>query len=130
MNARTEPQIIHHDGKPMYAVIPYDEYTALLRKAEEMEDRRPDEEVTLPHEVVKRSTLGGVSLVRAWREYLGLSQKEVASRMGISQPSFAKMEATETKNRPATLKKIAEAMGIQWEQVEGGKQQGRRCQSN
>ena len=119
MNARTEPQIIHHDGKPMYAVIPYDEYTALLRKAEEMEDRRPDERVTLPHEVVKRSTLGGVSLVRAWREYLGLSQKEVASRMGISQPSFAKMEATETKNRPATLKKIAEAMGIQWEQVEG-----------
>ena len=119
MNARTEPQIIHHDGKPMYAVIPYDEYTALLRKAEEMEDRRPDEEVTLPHEVVKRSTLGGVSLVRAWREYLGLSQKEVASRMGISQPSFAKMEARETKNRPATIKKIAAAMGIQWEQVEG-----------
>ena len=120
MNARTEPQIIHHDGKPMYAVIPYDEYTDLLRRAEESaEDRRPDEQVTIPHEVVKRSTLGGVSPVRAWREYLGLSQKEVASRMGIIQPSFAKMEATETKNRPATLKKIAGAMGIQWEQVEG-----------
>lgn len=119
MNVLTEPQIIHHDGKPMYAVIPYDEYTALLRKAEEsVVDRRPDEQVTLPHEVVKRSTLGGVSLIRAWREYLGLSQKEVAIRMGISQPSFAKMEARETKNRPATLKKIAEAMGIQWEQVE------------
>ena len=120
MNVHTEPQIIHHDGKPMYAVIPYDEYTALLRRAEESaEDRRPDEQVTLPHDVVKRATLGVVSLVRAWREYLGLSQKEVASRMGISQPSFAKMEAKETKNRPATLKKIAGAMGIQWEQVEG-----------
>ena len=92
---------------------------ALLRRAEESaEESCPDEQVTLPHEVVKRSTLGGVSLVRAWREYLGLSQKEVASRMGISQPSYAKMEAAETKNRPATLKKIAGAMGIQWEQVE------------
>ena len=50
MNARTEPQIIHHDGKPMYAVIPYNEYTALLRRAEEsVEDRRPEELVTLPH---------------------------------------------------------------------------------
>lgn len=122
MNVRTEPQIIHHDGKPMYAVIPYDEYTALLRKAEEgVEDRRPDEEVTLPHEVVKRSTLGGLSLIRAWREYLGLSQAEVARRMGISQPSYAKMEAKETRNRTATLKKIAAALGIQWEQVEENK---------
>ena len=120
MNVHTEPQIIHHDGKPMYAVIPYEEYTALLRRVEEVtEDCRPDEQVTLPHEVVKRSTLGGVSLVRAWREYLGLSQAEVARRMGISQPSYAKMEGKETKNRPATLKKIAEAMGIQWEQGEG-----------
>lgn len=119
MNVRTEPQIIHHDGKPMYAVIPYDEYTALLRKAEEgVEDRRPDEEVTLPHEVVKRSTLGGLSLIRAWREYLGLSQAEVARRMGISQPSYAKMEAKETRNRAATLRKIAAALGVQWEQVD------------
>ena len=45
MNAHTEPQIIHHDGKPMYAAIPYNEYTALLRKAEEMEGCRPAEQV-------------------------------------------------------------------------------------
>lgn len=121
MNTHTEPQIIQRNGKPLYAVIPYEEYTELLRRAElrHEPDQRADEDVTLPHEVVKRSTLGGLSLVRAWREYLGLSQAEVARRMGISQPSYAKMEAKETKNRPVTLKKIAEAMGIQWEQVEG-----------
>ena len=39
----------------MYAVIPYDEYTALLRRAAELEDRRPDEQVTIPHEVVMTS---------------------------------------------------------------------------
>ena len=112
----------------MYAVIPYEEYEELLRRAGQVEDACAglaplasfvDDEVTLPHEVVKRSTLGGVSLIRAWREYLNLSQADVARRMGISQPSFAKMEAIETKNRPATLKKIAVVMGIMWEQLEG-----------
>lgn len=119
MNVHTEPQIIRHEGKPLYAIIPYEDYEALLRQAKQvtMPEGRTDEEVTLPHEVVKRATLGNVSLIRAWREYLDLSQAEIASRMGIAQPSYAKMEARETKNRPATLKKIAEALGIEWEQV-------------
>jgi hypothetical protein len=28
----TEYQIISHDGKPMFAVIPYDEYTVLIER--------------------------------------------------------------------------------------------------
>ena len=67
MNAHTEPQINHHDGKPMHAVIPYDEYTALLRKVEALEDRRPDEQVTLPHKEVKRSRSGFGKLDRELR---------------------------------------------------------------
>ena len=101
----------------MYAVIPYDEYTALLRRAAELEDRRPDEQVTIPHEVVKRSTLGGVSPVRAWREYLGLTQAEVATRMGVSQSAFAQMEAPDGKPRMNTLKKVASALGVVTEQL-------------
>lgn len=118
MNIPIEPQIIRHGGKPMFAILPYDEYTALVEQATTTLHKRPDEAVTLPHEVVKRSTLGGLSLIRAWREYLGLSQAEVAKRMGITQPSYAKMEAKDTQNRQSTLKRIAEAMGLQWEQVE------------
>jgi len=38
--------------------------------------------------------------------------------MDISQPAYAKMEAKETCNRAATLKKIAAALGIQWGQLE------------
>lgn len=78
---------------------------------------RPDEEVVLPHEVVKMSTIGGLSLIRAWREYLGLTQDEVARRIGISQPAYAKIEAKKSGTRVATCKRIADAMGIEWEQL-------------
>jgi predicted transcriptional regulator len=39
----------------------------------------------IPHEVVGLTVKKGYTLVRAWREYLRLTQAEVAERMGISQ---------------------------------------------
>ena len=78
---------------------------------------RLDEMVTLPHEVVKMSTLGGMSLVRAWREHLGLTQGEVARRMGISQPAYAKIEGGRNRPRMDTCKRLAAAMGVEWEQL-------------
>lgn len=113
MNAPTNHQIITQNGKPAFAVIPYDEYVEIMERM----GGRPDEEVTLPHEVVRLSTLGGLSLVRAWREHLGLTQDEVARRMGISQPAYAKMESKTTLPRVTTCKRIADAMGIEWEQL-------------
>jgi len=100
------------DGAPLYALVPWNEY-------EERFEGRPDEEVTIPLEVIEMQYLGGevLSLIRAWREHLGLTQSEVAQRMGISQPAFAQMEASGVRPRPATLKKIAAALGIEWEQL-------------
>ena len=80
-------------------------------------EARPDEEVTLPHEVVKMSTLGGMSLLRAWREHLELTQEEVARRMGITQPAYARIEGGKTQPRVATCKRLAAAMGVEWEQL-------------
>ena len=113
MNAPTNHQILTHNGQPAFAVIPYVEYLQLMEHTE----ARPDEEVTLPHEVVKMSTLGGMSLIRAWREHLGLTQEEVARRMGITQPAYAKIESGKTQPRIATYKRIAAAMGVEWEQL-------------
>ena len=78
---------------------------------------RPDQEVILPHEVVKLAALGDMPLTRAWREHLGLTQEEMARRMDISQPAYAKLEAGKTRLRIATYKRIAQAMGIEWEQL-------------
>ena len=113
MNTPASHQILTHNGKPAFAVIPYAEYRKLMERTE----GRPDEEVTLPHEVVKMSTLGGMSLIRAWREHLGLTQEEVARRMGITQPAYAKIEGGKTRPRIATCKRLAVAMGVEWEQL-------------
>ncbi|NDY55876.1 helix-turn-helix transcriptional regulator [Desulfovibrio sulfodismutans] len=104
------PQIIRGpDGTPQYVVLPYDEY---------MESReRPDDEVSLPLEVVKLSLLEKWGLVRAWREHLGLTQGEVARRMGVTQPTYAGFEQPGRILRYSTRSRIARALGIEPEQL-------------
>lgn len=70
----------------------------------------------IPHEVVSLIVDGALP-VRAWREHLNLTQDEVAKRMGISQPAFARQE-TVAKPRKATREKIAAAFGITANQLE------------
>lgn len=107
----SEPQIIMNDGKPAFAVIPWDEYQALL------DQYTVDNETWIPHEVVKAAVVDDVSLIRAWREYFNLTQQELAERAGISQPGLARIEKPDSNPRLATLKKLAEAMDIRVEQL-------------
>jgi predicted transcriptional regulator len=50
------------------------------------------------------------------RQTLGLSQTEVAMRMGTSQSAVARLEAGETDTRIGTLERYAAALGqvISW----------------
>jgi ribosome-binding protein aMBF1 (putative translation factor) len=52
----------------------------------------------------------------AKREELGLSQTQVAARMGTSQSSVARLEAGEADARLSTLERFAGALGVrlQW----------------
>lgn len=69
----------------------------------------------LPHEVVSLM-VDGASAARAWREHLGLTQAEVAARMGISQAALARMEAAR-RPRKVTRAKLAAAMGLNVDQL-------------
>ena len=55
--------------------------------------------------------------VRAWREHLGLTQAEVAARADMSQAALAQIESGKHKTRKATLTKLAEALGLNLEQL-------------
>ena len=59
----------------------------------------------------------GDSLLKAWREHIGITQAEVARRAGMSQPAYAKLEKPGANPRTATLRKIAKALGISLEQL-------------
>ncbi len=104
MNAPTEHQIILYNGVPAFAIIPYAEYLQFTVK--------PKEKVYFPSDVVQKHALEGKSLVRAWCEYKGLSQEEVARQLKISQPAYAKMEKPSSRLRLTTKTKISAVLGI------------------
>ena len=93
------------DGQPAFVVLPYDVF--LKRYAQE--------EGLIPHEVIS-ATVDGASPIRAWREYLGLTQTEVAARLHISQSAFAQIENA-TRPRKSTLSRMGKALGIGMEQI-------------
>jgi len=107
MSTLTNVQFIEQSGKPVFAVIPYEEYLKLL----------PPEEATIPHEVVGLVVKKGMNLVKAWRTYLRMTQAAVAKKAGISQAALSQMEKSENELRTATLEKLATAMGLSVEQI-------------
>ncbi len=112
MNEPIEPQVIMKDGKPAFAVIPWEDYQELVR------NYSPDEsDVWFPQDVVEANVVRGQSLVRAWREHFGLTQKELAQKAGMSQPALARIEKADARPRLATLKKIADALGLTPQQL-------------
>ncbi|MFI4940216.1 MAG: helix-turn-helix domain-containing protein [Burkholderiales bacterium] len=107
MNAPTNIQLINGpDGKPAFVVMPYSDYLHAYEAERDL----------IPHDVVGR-TIDGATPVRAWREHLGLTQTEVANKLGISQPSYAKQEASD-KLRKSSREKIAAALGIAANQLD------------
>ncbi len=101
MNAPTNIQIINGPGgKPAFVVIPYADYVATRSEARDL----------IPHDVISHA-VDGATPVRAWREHLGLTQAEVAKRLGVSQSAYAQQENSE-RLRKASIEKIAAALGI------------------
>ena len=109
MNARIDFQtILGADGKPAFVVVPYNEFRRMAGGF------TPG---TIPNTVVNAMFDGPMSSTRAWREYLRLTQAEVAARMGVTQAAFAQMEAAK-RPRKATLQKVADALGLELAQLE------------
>ena len=113
MNAPTDFQVIEQDGKPLFAVVPWDRFQEMTEAWRAMQAR----EQGIPQEVVERHVIDGLSLVAAWREYLGLTQAEVAKRAGMQQSAVARIERGDSRPRRATLRRLATAMGLHPEQL-------------
>ncbi|ELY4858061.1 helix-turn-helix domain-containing protein [Cronobacter sakazakii] len=118
-------QVIHDkEGKPEYVVIPYELYLSLLTQLEDNETLMPlpfemsdENDVTVPHEVVGISVEQNVSLQAAWRIWRGLSQQEVAEKLGISQSAVSQLESPDSRPQKRTREKLAALYDCQPEQL-------------
>jgi len=112
MNALANVQTIMQDGKPVFVVIPFDEYLRLFPEAAGLLEGKP-----IPREVVGLTIGKGYTLIRSWREYKGLTQKDLARRIGITQAALSQMESGDKRLRKVTLEKLAAALGIDADQL-------------
>ena len=107
MNAFADIQTIKGpDGEPVFVVVPYHEFMR----------RFAQEDSLIPHVVVS-STVDGASPMKAWREYLRLTQAEVAARMGVTRAAYAQVEST-ARPRKASIARVAAAFRITSEQLD------------
>jgi predicted transcriptional regulator len=106
MSAHINYQTIMAHGKPVFAVVPYQDFMRLIGPT-----------ATIPHEVVGLVVKKNYSLLRAWREHLGITQEEMARRLHVKQAAVSQQEAPDKKPRRATLEKWAAALGVNVEQL-------------
>jgi predicted DNA-binding protein (UPF0251 family) len=112
MNALTNAVQIIKDsrGNPAFAVLPIEYYQALLNDKSKAEPG-------IPAAVVDFAMDNEWSATRAWREYMKLTQIEVAQKMGVSQSAYAQLEAKKTI-RKSSREKVAKAIGIHESQLD------------
>jgi len=118
-------QVIEKDGRPEWAVIPYEAYQRLVEEAEMLQDIRAYDEARvaieegeelIPSEVTY-AILDGANPIRVWREYRGLTQQQLADAASVSVPYLSQIESGKRKGRAEVLAAIAKALDLSLDDV-------------
>lgn len=118
-------QVIEKNGKPEWAVLPYDEYERLVEEAEMLQDVRAYDEAKkaiaageelVPSEVTY-AILDGGNPVRVWREHRGMSRKRLAEASGLSTSYLSQIESGKRKPSPEALAAIAKELGLESDDI-------------
>lgn len=115
-------QIIEREGKPEYAVLPYDEYLKLLELAEDAADaadarearRELDnhEDETVPVEIVDRLMAGDEHPLKIWREYRGITQEALGREASVGKSYISQIEAGSKLGSARVLKALADTLKV------------------
>lgn len=114
-------QILRANGKPVFAVLPIDEYRRLLGLAEDAKDAEAlhraakrhasVNEEAIPAEVVDR-LLQGESPLRVWREHRGLTAAALAEMIGVTPAHISKLETGKGEPSDVLREKLAAALDV------------------
>jgi DNA-binding XRE family transcriptional regulator len=116
----SDVQLILKEGQPEYAVLPYDLYAQLVEDADMLQAIRDfddakqaianDEELIPAH--VPYAIIDGDNPIKVWREYRGLTQKDLAQAAGISASYLSQIETGKREGTTAVLQAIARALNL------------------
>lgn len=108
-----EIQVISRDDKPEYAVIPWEQYQALLVAAGQAPaSSLAKAEQTLAEPAAAPASLPAISELARLREAKGLAPEALARSVGISLAYLAMIEAGEREAGAPILRSLAWHLGI------------------
>ena len=117
----SKPNIITTPSGDRIVLIPFEEYERLVEAAEDAADARDVDEIKrrlatgeeelIPAELADR-IIDGESKIRVWREYRGMSGKDLAEKTGLAPPYISQLETGQREGTIETFKKIAAALRI------------------
>ena len=116
-------QIIEQDGKPVFAVVPFAEWQALLQRLEARQDiddaHAARDGESLPAELVNRLLDGDDHPLRVWRQYRGLTLAALAAQVEVTRQMLSMVENGRSRASAALLERLAEALGCDMEDIHG-----------
>ena len=101
-----------------FVLVPIEQYNQLLADMEMLRDIRDfrqakaaNEEI-FPADVINRLILNDENPIKVYREYRGLTQKQLADKVGVQRAYLAEIETGRKSGSVKTLKAIAEALDV------------------
>ena len=121
----SDVQLIMKEGRPEYAVLPYDLYAQLVEDADMLQAIRDYDEAKLAladgEELIPAhipyAIMDGENPIKVWREYRGLNQQDLAQAVGISASYLSQIETGKREGTTAVLQAIARALNLTLDDV-------------
>ena len=119
------PQVIEQDGRPAFAVLPWEDWKAISDAWEDREDIAAAEAFKvdlaagrirlIPGEVVDAILIEGRNPLRVIRKWRALTQAELAGMTGLKQSYVSEIEAGKKTPSVETLRSLAGALDVDLE---------------
>ncbi|MEI7379828.1 helix-turn-helix transcriptional regulator [Pectobacterium versatile] len=110
-------------GQKISAVIPIELFEKLIHNSEldglyelVQNDTGPSDNVQYPNEVINILSSKNCTMQAAWRIYRGMTQKQVAEKLGIKQSTVSEFEKSE-RPRKENIERLAELYNCKPEQL-------------
>ncbi|PYB72895.1 transcriptional regulator [Pseudomonas sp. LB-090624] len=101
-------QVISRDGQPEYAVVPWEQYQALLKAA----GQAPAEAVASEPAATAAAPLPAFSEVGQIRQAKGIAPEQLARNVGVSPAYLAMIESGEREPDAAIRRALAWHLGV------------------